>query len=239
MTIESTTSKQTMNGNGSVRTFPFTFKAWEQQLRIVVTAPDKTETDVTAAAAITLSPTGGVVTYPASGTQPALPEGHKLTIVRDMDFKQGTDLVTGSRYLSDVLEERLDKLTAQDQQLKEKLDRALVVSVSSTEVPKSADQLYDDIGEMIGQGKAEVQAIADEAAGYVEEAKRQADRAGSLADPLALASQVYNVRRAWRAPADVAAGEILPLAGGYYPLRDVLNLTIGNVPCTRQRAQAG
>jgi hypothetical protein len=112
---------------------------------------------------------GGVVAYPVPPEAPALAAGWKITVMRDMDFKQNTDLVTGSRYLSEVIEERLDRLTAQDQQLREKLGRAVTVPVSSDETPEElVDGLFyarDTAVEKASEASASVQeADASEAA---------------------------------------------------------------------------
>ena len=121
MTIESRITKQTMHGNGVVREWPFTFRAWEWQVRVVIADPKGKETDVTSQAKILIyqEQNGGVVTYPNSPALPPIPSGWTLTVFRDMDFLQETDLVTDQRYLSEVHEERFDRLTAQDQQLLE------------------------------------------------------------------------------------------------------------------------
>ena len=120
MTIESNISAQTLLGDGEARVFPFTFKAFAEQVKVIVTAPDGGEEDVTELCSTTLLENGGgIVTYPVSTGVEPLPSGYKLTILRDMDFLQESNFVTGARYSSEVIEERLDKLTAQDQQLKE------------------------------------------------------------------------------------------------------------------------
>lgn len=131
MTIESNISAQTLLGDGETRAFPFTFKAFAEQVKVIVTTPDNSEEDVTSLCDIEIEDMGGSVTYPISEESAPLPSGCKLTIMRDMDFLQETDFVTGSRYSSEVIEQRLDRLTAQDQQLKEELSRTLKVGVAS------------------------------------------------------------------------------------------------------------
>ena len=146
MTIETTQSAQTMNGDGARRVFPFTFTAWANQLKAIITAPDGTETDVTERSSFTLEDeAGGSVTYPANTGTPALPAGWKFTVMRAMNFKQETDLVTGGQYRSEVIEDRMDRLTAQDQELLEKINRAVLVPVASGEKPPTTEELFKEV----------------------------------------------------------------------------------------------
>ena len=126
----------TLNGNGSATSFPFSF--WvpnSEALQCWIT--DATgvlsqTTDFTAA----LTETGGTVVYPASGGS-ALPNGSKITIMRNMPFTQKVDFVNGVSFLAEVVETALDDLTAQVQQVAEAATRAVKVPVSSTVDPDS------------------------------------------------------------------------------------------------------
>jgi nucleoid-associated protein YgaU len=145
MTIRTTITKEIMLADGVVRDFPFTFRAWEEQILVIATNPQGQETDVTSLARVTLhddeDAPGGVATYPVAPEAP-LPAGWKLTVARDMDFEQHTDIVTAARFQSSVIEETLDKLTAQDQEMLEGLNRAVKVPISSGQTPEA---LLDDI----------------------------------------------------------------------------------------------
>jgi hypothetical protein len=127
-----------MLADGIVREWPFTFRAWEGQVAVIVTNPQGRETDVTEQAhiAVRQNEPGGVALYPASPETPALATGWKLTVTRNMNFLQHTDLVTGSRYQSEVIEDRFDRLTAQDQELFEGLDRAVKVGIGCDKTPE-------------------------------------------------------------------------------------------------------
>ncbi|MDR2160816.1 MAG: hypothetical protein LBO77_01565, partial [Desulfovibrio sp.] len=128
MTIESIITAQTMIGDGVNRHWPFTFKAWEGEIRAVVLS-GHLETDVTADCDITLnSGPGGLVVYPRLAADAPLPAGVKITILRDMDFLQNTELVNAARFDPHVIEEQFDRLVAEDQQLLEGLGRALQVA---------------------------------------------------------------------------------------------------------------
>ena len=83
MTISSQTTAETMLGDGANRKFPFTFRAWEDEVNVVLTDPEDRNTDVTGLADIQIakdSP-GGVVTYPAADGAAPLLAGWKLTVV--------------------------------------------------------------------------------------------------------------------------------------------------------------
>ena len=111
MTIASQTTAETMLGDGANRKFPFTFRAWDNEIRVIITAPDNCNTEVTALADIELNEEGGLggrVTYPAATEAAPLPAGYKLTVLRDMDFLQPVRLVNAARYDPVVVEQALD-----------------------------------------------------------------------------------------------------------------------------------
>ena len=61
MTIESNISAQTLLGDGEARVFPFTFKAFAEQVKVIVTAPDGGEEDVTELCNTTLLENGAAI----------------------------------------------------------------------------------------------------------------------------------------------------------------------------------
>lgn len=135
MTIASAVSKVTLNGNGSTTSFPFGFKVWKAaDLEVSITDASGAVSVVTNWGVALNSSGGGTVAYPTSG--PPLPTGHKITIARSMDFLQDVDLVSGTRWDPEVVETALDRATAERQQLKERLDRAVAVPISSSTTPE-------------------------------------------------------------------------------------------------------
>lgn len=143
MTLPSQITAETMLGNGSTRSFPFTFRAWTGEIKVIVTDPAGNEADVTALSVVTVyayeaegSQAGGSVTYPAASLSPPLPEGWKITIMRDMNLLQDERLVNASRFDPVVVEMALDRLTATDQQLAEKAARTVTVPVGSEQTPQ-------------------------------------------------------------------------------------------------------
>lgn len=142
MTIPSTPRKAgPLLGTGAQTSWPFTFKVFAES-DIAVTIANSTgvetalvlDTDysVTLNANQDTSP-GGTVTYPISGDP--LPSGSVLSIVGDLDYDQPLDLPSGGNFSPIALENELDRLTMQIQQIKEELNRALLVPVTSAAAP--------------------------------------------------------------------------------------------------------
>ena len=163
MTIASQTTAETMLGDGENREFPFTFQAWEGEIRVVLTDPQNLNLDVTGLADIQIakdSP-GGVVTYPAADGAAPLPSGWKLTVLRNMNFLQAVRLVNATRYDPVVVEQALDRLTAACQQLREMADRA-------AHIPVGSNMTADEFLSVIYDARAECLAAMQEVAQVVD-----------------------------------------------------------------------
>lgn len=133
MTMSSSVSKVTLNGDGVQTSWPFSFKVWKAaDLEVSITNAEGVTT-VVSNWSVELAGVGGTVTYPTSG--PILPSGSKITIARSMDFLQDVDMVSGTRWDPEVVETALDQATAERQQLKEKLERAVVVDIADSTTP--------------------------------------------------------------------------------------------------------
>lgn len=143
MTLDTSVSKAVFQGNGAATEFPFSFKVWNaEELVVQVTGTDGIARDITAQCSVTLSDEGGVVVYAPGGAP--LPAGNTLVILRDMSFLQDVRLITGTRFDPAVIEEALDRATAERQQLLEKVNRAIVVPVDSADPPEElADQIFE------------------------------------------------------------------------------------------------
>lgn len=132
MTIATSTGRVQYNGNGATVLFtvPFYFLD-NSHLQVVVTSSagvDSTKvltTDYTVSGAG--NPAGGSITMLSA---PAI--GEKLAIIRSIPITQTTDLVDNDPLPAEVLETSLDKAAMIDQQLAEKLDRALIMSAGTT-----------------------------------------------------------------------------------------------------------
>ena len=135
MTMSSSVSKVTLNGDGVQTTWPFSFKVWKAgDLEVSITSPAGANTVVTDWT-VELGESGGTVTYPITGYP--LPLGWKITIRRSMDFLQEVDLVSGTRWDPEVVETALDQAAAERQQLLEEISRSVRIGVASTENPEN------------------------------------------------------------------------------------------------------
>lgn len=236
MSLESSISKAVFQGNGATVEFPFAFTVWNAtEIKVQVTGPDGVIQDVTAQCSVLLSESGGTVTYAPGGAP--LPFGHTLVILRNIPFLQDVKLITGTRFDPAVIEEALDRATAERQQLLEKVDRAVVVPADSANPPEElADQLFE--------ARDQAEAAAGEAADYGAEARTQADRAESEADrardeadraaqAAQLGAGAVNLEAVWTLDEAVAAGESLDLPVVYFPGRNMLHLSYDGVELYR------
>ncbi len=133
-------SKAIFMGNGIATEFPFKFKVWDaSQLIVTVVDPDEIERPAVGWS-VALSESGGTITYLHEGAP--LPTDYKLVILRNMPFTQGVDLITGTRFDPQVIEDALDRATAERQQLQEAAERSLKISPTAE---FSADELLAQI----------------------------------------------------------------------------------------------
>lgn len=160
MTTPSTERKAgPLLGTGAQTTWPFTFKVFAAT-DIAVTIADSLGVEtalvygvdytVTLNANQETSP-GGTVTYPISGSP--LPVGSRLVIVGNLPYDQPLDLPSGGNFSPLALENQLDRTVMQIQQLRERVGRAVQVSITADAdvilPPPAASQLigWDSTGE--------------------------------------------------------------------------------------------
>jgi hypothetical protein len=124
MTVSSTTSKASYSGNGTTTAFTVPFYFLEAADVQVILRSGTTETVQTLTTNYTVAgagvTSGGTVTMlvaPAVGTT--------LTILRNIEATQETDLVPNDRLPAETLETALDKATMLIQQLDEEAGRSL------------------------------------------------------------------------------------------------------------------
>ena len=138
MTVSSTTSKASYSGNGTTTAFTVPFYFLESADLQVILRSGTTETVQTLTTNYTVTgagvSSGGTVTMlvaPAAGTT--------LTILRNIEATQETDLVPNDRLPAETLEVALDKATMLIQQLDEEIGRALKFpasdAVMSAQIP--------------------------------------------------------------------------------------------------------
>ena len=125
MTVSSSTNKVSYSGNGSLTTFAYSFKIFDQgDLTVILRAANGTETVQTITTHYTVtgvgSASGGNVVF---GTAPA--SGVTVVILREQPLTQGLDLVANDPFPAESLEEALDKLVFMTQKHEEELSRAI------------------------------------------------------------------------------------------------------------------
>ena len=142
MTVSSSTNKVSYSGNGSLTTFAYSFKIFDQgDLTVILRAADGTETTQTITTHYTVSgvgsASGGNVVF---GSAPA--SGVTVVIIREQPLTQGLDLVANDPFPAESLEEALDKLVFMTQKHEEELSRAIKGSrtnvISNSEFTVSA-----------------------------------------------------------------------------------------------------
>jgi hypothetical protein len=139
MTVTASTRKAgPYAGNGVATSFPFYFKVFDKTgAQVVLTDTDGVATvlvlDSDYSIALSTdqdSAPGGTITYPISGSPMAA--GLTLTAIGGVPYDQATDITNAGRFLPQVIENALDKVTILIQQLKEVSDRTLQAAVGTT-----------------------------------------------------------------------------------------------------------
>jgi hypothetical protein len=128
-------------GNGSTVNFPFTFKVFTTAQVVVTRTVSGVETVLTLTTDYTVSLNSNQDTSPGGTvtmlTAPA--SGQSITITSNVANLQPTVLANLGGFYPEVINDSLDRATIQIQQLDERVDRALVIPVSSsgidTELP--------------------------------------------------------------------------------------------------------
>ena len=160
MTVSSSTSRVSYNGNGSTTVFAYTFKVFDQDdLTVIIRSANGTETVKTITTHYTVSGVGSagggnvtMLTAPASG--------ETIVILREQDLIQEFDLVPNDPFPAQLMEDALDKLTFMVQQHDEELSRAIKASrtntIGSTEFTISAANRANKIFAFDGAGELAV-----------------------------------------------------------------------------------
>ena len=181
MTLETTVSKAVYTGNGATTEFPFSFKVWDEDQILISVTDAQGYVQEAGEYSVTLSAGGGTVSYLHEGAP--LPMGWKLALTRDMPFTQEDDYITGTRFDPGVIETALDKATAERQQLREQLQRAVILPPTSDETPEDMAQemlrARDEAVQSAGAAKNSEQAAADseQAAADSEQAAAEHEQA--------------------------------------------------------------
>jgi hypothetical protein len=158
MTVSSGINRASYSGNGSLATFAYNFKIFdEDDLTVILRSANGTETTQTITTDYTVTGVGdaggGNVVF---GTAPTATE--TIVILREQPLTQGLDLVPNDPFPANSLEDSLDKLTFITQQHSEELSRSIKASktnaITSTEFTVSSSDrankvfAFDSAGEL-------------------------------------------------------------------------------------------
>ncbi len=126
MTVQNTTVKDIYVGNGATTKFPITFQMTDhpEYIKVYITGDDSVAKETEN---FTVDLEAKTVTYPAAGDP--LPDGHKITIYRELPLYQLMNLVNQGPFFAENIELSFDDLTFICQQLNEKLKRTLSAGI--------------------------------------------------------------------------------------------------------------
>ena len=127
MTVQKDVTKNISVGNGSTRTFPFTFECPAEHPEYIKVYLMQDDGTALATSDYQLDMDAKQITYPSSGT--ALPEGKKLVIMRELPLQQMMNLVNNGPYFAEDVETAFDECVMMLQQIAEKLNRSIIMSV--------------------------------------------------------------------------------------------------------------
>ena len=164
MTISSTTTVSSGDGNGTQHSFPYGFKIFANgDLTVLVRSSTGIETvkvlDTDYVVTNAGNSSGGNVLFKFntgtssdahfSSSDKRPQSGEKVVIRRNLTLTQGTDYVENDPFPAESHENALDRITMIAQQLQEELDRSLKISrtntMTSTEFTTSASDRADKI----------------------------------------------------------------------------------------------
>lgn len=219
MTIESTATRVTYEGNGVTRRFPLPFPLLaESHVEVYVT---KVGVDDFAL----IKPLGKgyrveniilnepCLIYPEDADAPPLGKGEKLTVVRRLPLVQQMNLENGGILHAETLETQFDILTMQMQQLAYDVDRAVKIP------PYSTNQEMD-VADVLARMKA-----------LCHRAEAAALRLEKQDDLETVVGKATNIAGSWVVEKERAPGDVLVLPVHYLPRRNMLVFSVDGVLC--------
>ena len=120
MTLVSTVTSISYNGNGSTVSFPYPFTLFDDSdMHVYIIDPAGTATQITSGYKVNM--VAKAVVYPYPGGAP-LQSGYKIELKRILDLTQEIDLVNNNAFLAEVVELGLDRTVAMAQQLSARIE---------------------------------------------------------------------------------------------------------------------
>ncbi|MEM6898472.1 MAG: hypothetical protein AAF583_01695 [Pseudomonadota bacterium] len=150
MTVSTQIRQVTLDGNGATTSWPFTFIVQAEDLvKVTRIASDSAETILANTEyTVTLSASGGSVTYPLTGD--SLPAGESLRIETDLPYTQNTDFVSQGPFLAESHEDTFDRLLLLIQQVRD---------IANSRASDVLDPFVEQI-EALGAIISEIQTVA-------------------------------------------------------------------------------
>jgi hypothetical protein len=178
VTISSSINKHVYEGNGVTVLWPYSFEIHElSDIKVYLTDPNGVT--ILIEENYEVKTVSQEVEYPTAASHlDPLPEGWKITVLREMPLTQEVDLQNQGDFNAEVLEASLDKLTMMMQQLKEQLSRAVKYPVAQNPSSEEVGDILTIIANKIATMEADILATV---AGPVSEAEGSAVAAAGSA----------------------------------------------------------
>ena len=227
MTVQKDVTKNIYVGNGSTRTFPFTFECPAEHPEYIKVYLMQDDGTALATSDYQLDMDARQITYPSIGA--ALPEGKKLVIMRELPLQQMMNLVNNGPYFAEDVELAFDENVMAMQQIAEKLNRSIIMSVDIdgdafvNEVPFEAGKSFriadDGKSIVLTEDPARVLPLAQEAYTQAQAQAQSASASAAAAaqsedSAAAAASEAGNSAQSASVSA-ASAAESAKLAEGY------------------------
>lgn len=143
MTVPSSANRSgPYNGNGVTTVFNYGFRILDENHLTVIKTVGGVETVLVIDADYIVSDVGADAGGQIAVT-PAPASGSTITILRNVPFTQETDLENQGAYFAETIEGALDRGVMRDQQLSERLDRAITIPASAD--GSALDELVEDV----------------------------------------------------------------------------------------------
>lgn len=153
MTISSTANRIQYTAGGSTTEFAFPYLFYdESHLVVYLTDLSDVSTKQTLGTDYTVTgageDAGGEVTFTTAPTS-----GYVVTIYRSVPLTQTMDLVDGEGFEADTLEQAFDMNVMAIQQLQDSLDRAVILSVTSTESAPDPEEYITELNTIVANAQ--------------------------------------------------------------------------------------
>ena len=127
MTVSSINTKNSYSANGSLTSFTYTFPInTTAELQVIERSANGTETIKSLNSHYSITDNGSQGGQVIFNSAPA--NGVTIVLLRDTNLTQETDYIANDPFPAETHESALDKLTLQQQELQEELDRSIKVS---------------------------------------------------------------------------------------------------------------